>query len=241
MPLSNPAPRTSQFIVLDDATGFLVPALVAANAATYSQTGTVLTVTSTAHNMTASQNGKNVYLANATISTGVAPVGYTGNWFSNFTYIGVNSFSCTCTNSQSATGTILTNLATTALPITGILPAGSLGLNGELEYEVIADNNNSAGAKTLGVTVNGTGISATANTTNTTGYVRKTMKLTGSLTANHLSPPLGLFGPTATTVGILNQSHALGSDATIGLTLTSAAASDWNSTELIFITGKRFY
>lgn len=230
----------NQFVLLDDATGYVVPALVAANAASYSQTGTVLTVTSTAHNMTATQNGKNVYLANATISTGVAPVGYSGNWFSGFTYINANSFSCTCTNSQSATGTILTNIASTALPITAILPAGSLGLNGLLEYELLTVNNNSAGAKSAGVTINGTGITATASTTNTNSYVRKAMKLTGSLTAKHLSPPQSVFGPTATTVATLNQSHALNVDATIGLTLSSAAASDWNSFESILITGRRY-
>jgi hypothetical protein len=109
-----------------------------------------------------------------------------------------------------------------------------------LEYEILAINNNSAGAKTLGVTVNGTGISATASTTNTNNYVRKTMKLTGSLTTKMLSPPQSMFGPTANTVTMLNQNLALGSDATIAVTLTSAAASDFNSTESILITGRRY-
>lgn len=239
MPLYRQHSGLATILLLEDTVGHIVPALVAANAATYSQSGTTLTVTSAGHNMTATHNGKNVYLANATISTGVAPTGYSGNWFSGFTYINANSFSCTCTNSQTATGTLLTNTSLTALPITGTLTAGAIGLNGQIEYEVVVSNNNSAGNKTLNVTVAGTAVTATVNSTNITGYVKKCLKLMNSLN-RQVSTAQSSFGPTATSVAALIQTLDLTVDASIGIALTVAAASDFAAIETATIVGKKF-
>jgi hypothetical protein len=114
--------------------GWIVPSMLAANAATYSQSGTTLTVTATAHTLIAALNGADIYLVIGTVSTGVAPTApvYTG-WFTNFTYVDANTFTCTAGNSQTGTGAVNTNLAeTTITELTYTLKGGLLGLNGGL-------------------------------------------------------------------------------------------------------------
>ena len=129
--------------ILQTSKGFIVPALAAANAATYIQTGTSIAVTSTAHTMTAVHNGKSVYLA---IASGLATAG----WYTNFQYVDANSFTCVSSISQSTSGTVNTNLVETVItPLTTSLLGGLMGANGELDVALGATYTNSANAKTF--------------------------------------------------------------------------------------------
>ena len=90
--------HAGQIEIFQRAKGWIVPSLASANAATYSQTGTTITVTSTGHNIPATNyDTKDVYLNMGTAATGATiPPG----WFSNFQRTGVNTFTCVSTVSQ---------------------------------------------------------------------------------------------------------------------------------------------
>jgi hypothetical protein len=117
----------SPIIYQQAAKGWLVPSLAAANAATYSQTGTTITVTSVGHNIPATaHDGKDVYLA---IASGDAAAG----WYSNFTRTGVDTFTRESSVSQSASGIVNTNTAETIVtPVTKTVLGGLMGANGSL-------------------------------------------------------------------------------------------------------------
>jgi hypothetical protein len=134
-------------IILQQASkGWIVPSLAAANAATYEQTGTTITVTSAGHNIPATvHNGKDVYLA---IASGDAVAG----WYSNFTSTGVDTFTCESTVSQTTSGTVNTNTAeTTVSDLTKNILGGLMGANGSLQYTVHSSVNVSGNLKILRV------------------------------------------------------------------------------------------
>jgi len=121
--------RKGQPIALQlNGTPQIVPSLAAANAATYSQTGTTITVTSVGHNLPATDlEGGNVYLV---IGSGLATTG----WYTNFSRTGVDTFTCTSSVSQTTSGTVNTNNAiTTITPLDYTLKGGLMGLNGIIE------------------------------------------------------------------------------------------------------------
>lgn len=122
---------------------YMVPSLAAANAATYTQSGTTITVTSTSHTLTNARDGADVYLA---IADGLATAG----WYSNFTYVNANSFTCTSTISQTTSGTVNSNTsATTITPLSYVLPGGSMGPNGVLEVWTLVSMTGSTNTKTI--------------------------------------------------------------------------------------------
>lgn len=97
--------------------------VIGGTAATYSQTTTVVTVTWAAHGMTAALNGASVHL---TQSTGALLTG----WFTSFTYVDANTFTCVSGVSQTTAGNLGVNTAkTTCLSVA--IPAGALGPNGK--------------------------------------------------------------------------------------------------------------
>ena len=98
--------------------------VIGGSGATYSQTATTVTVTWASHGMTAALNGASVHL---TQSTGSLLTG----WFTNFTYVDANSFTCTSGVSQSTSGNLGTNTAKTAC-LSVAIPAGALGPNGKV-------------------------------------------------------------------------------------------------------------
>jgi len=129
--------------------GFVIPSLAAADAATYSQSGTTLTVTCVGHTLVASLNGSDIYLGIGTPTLGVAPTAPKyANWFSNFTYIDANTFTCTAGNSQTGTGNILTNLAETYVTeLEHTIKGGLLGANGGLATYCTQSRMSSANSK----------------------------------------------------------------------------------------------
>jgi hypothetical protein len=143
----------SPIVLQQAAKGWLVPSLAAANAATYVQTGTTITVTSAGHNIPATaHDGKDVYLA---IASGDAVAG----WFDNFTRVDANTFTCESSVSQMTSGTVNTNTAeTTVSELTKNIFGGLLGAKGSAVITPQYTTLNSANGKTLrwkfdGVTV----------------------------------------------------------------------------------------
>jgi hypothetical protein len=140
--------HTGEIEIIQKGKGWLVPSLAAANAATYSQTGTTITVTSTAHAIPdLKYNTKDVYLEMGAASTGATiPPG----WFSNFQYVSANSFTCTSTVSQTGTGAVNTNLADISIPdITSTITGGALGLNGFTKFSYLSSSSGNGSAKRL--------------------------------------------------------------------------------------------
>jgi hypothetical protein len=134
----------SPIVLQQAAKGWIVPSLAAANAATYAQTGTTITVTSAGHNIPATvHDGKDVYLA---IASGDAVAG----WYSNFTRTGADTFTCKSSVSQSTSGTVNTNTAETIIsPVTTTILGGVLGTNGSLRTELLFGWLGSGNSKTL--------------------------------------------------------------------------------------------
>jgi len=117
---------------------------LAANASTYSQVGTLITVASTGHLLLAALNDGEIYLDAA---TGALLPG----WYTGFTYIDANSFTCISTISQTISGT-LTSRANTSVAVTAYnttLRGGLLGKYGHLE-NIVTLASASTGSKTYG-------------------------------------------------------------------------------------------
>lgn len=127
--------------------GLVFASMAAANAATYSQSGTTVTVTCTGHNIPASlHNGKSIYLVPGTPVTGSQLA--TG-FYTNFTYVDANTFTCTSTVSQTGTGAINTNTSASPVGITIPIPGGLLGPNGWIDVYTLHQCNASAGTKRM--------------------------------------------------------------------------------------------
>ncbi|MFA6060727.1 MAG: hypothetical protein WC756_21200 [Taibaiella sp.] len=145
--------RDAEVELIQHAKGWIVPSLAAADAATYSQTGTLITVTSTGHNIPElNYDTKDVYLNMGAAATGATiPPG----WFSDFQRTGVNTFTCVSTTSQTGTGTVKTNIITVdadaiVIPeLSFTIKGGMLANNGKIRYSLLGSNNNSAGIKNI--------------------------------------------------------------------------------------------
>lgn len=236
MPISGSSTGSSGIVFLNESTGYILPALITGNAATYSQTLTTVTVTSTGHNVPATiHNGRNVYLAIGTVSTGVAPTGYTTGWFSNFTYVDANTFTCTATNSQSGTGAVNTTITAITLPLSGTLSAGALGLDGSLNLEAFISYNNSAGAKTFRCLFGGSIWTAISGTTSLSSYIRRAIRNRGNA-SKQVSPALALF--TGGSSGSSNSYFTVNTAADVAIThtLQSAVASDYVALDALLYT-----
>lgn len=219
---------SNSFITLKSVSnGWLVPALAAANAATYAQTGTTVTVTSTAHTLTSSQNGKKVYLD---IGSGAA----TDGWYDNFTYVDANSFICTSSVSQSTSGTVNTNTSEiTVSDLAHTVLGGFLAENGRLKIQIDGTNNSSGGAKTTKITIDGNVFTATPSTNICNGMELriKNKNLVNAQSANSsINTP---FGGNATANRQLSINTA--ADFAIAFSLQCAAASDWVAIESCLI------
>lgn len=97
-------------------TGWIVHSMLAANASTYSKSGTTVTVTSAAHGLTANYNGQSIYQ----ILDGV------GEWLTGFTYISANSYSATSATSATVSGVVNSNTAEVIITDLTITVKGAL-------------------------------------------------------------------------------------------------------------------
>ena len=141
-------PYSSPIVIYNQYIGAVIPSLVAANAATYSQTGTLITVTSTAHNIPVTiHNGKTVYIGGATVTTGSA---ITAGLYSNLQVIDANTFTCVSPISQSASGTLTTQTSAVTIPGFSVtIPGGLMGPNGFFDVQHMSYCNASAGTKRM--------------------------------------------------------------------------------------------
>ncbi len=131
-------------------TKLIVPSLN--GTATYSQTGTVITVTATGHNMTAGLNGGSVYLAP---SSGTTVAG----WFTGFAFVDANTFTCNSTVSQTTSGNLtqLINELIVFQPALVTVPGGMLGAGASLidSIDLSFGTGRTGGNRFLRVLVNG--------------------------------------------------------------------------------------
>jgi hypothetical protein len=134
--------------IIQKGKGWIVPSLAPSDTSTYSQSGTLITVTASGHNIPATNyDTKDVYLDFGTPSTGAQ---LTSGWYSNFQRITLNTFSCVSAVSQTGTGIVKTNLAAITIPETiSTIPGGVLGLNGCVFYSILSSHNNSVGTKNV--------------------------------------------------------------------------------------------
>ncbi|MDD3644339.1 MAG: hypothetical protein PHR19_02305 [Bacteroidales bacterium] len=144
----------SDIEIIQKGKGWIVPSMAPADSSTYSQTGTLITITSAGHNIPAIKyDSKNVYIDFGAPTTGSQ---LTSGWYSNFNRITINTFSCVSAISQSGTGVVKTNNAATVIPDTvSTIPGGILGLNGCIFYSALSSHNNSAGVKNVIFNFNG--------------------------------------------------------------------------------------
>jgi hypothetical protein len=227
MPIYGASVR-SPIIILNSNKGWIVPGLITGNAATYSQTGTTITVTSTGHLIPATiHNGKDVYLV---IGSGLATTG----WFTNFTYVDANSFTCTSSVSQSTSGAVNTNLSQiTVSALTVTIPANILGLNGSIRTSAIFSCNNSAGAKTLRVLLaNSAYITDQATTAISFAAVGRVLSNINN-TQKQVSHNQGSTGAGSSTLAVVNLAVDTTTAQDLTVKLQVAVASDYIALESI--------
>jgi len=218
----------SSKIIVNKSKGWLVPALITGNAATYTQSGFVITVTSTGHLIPATiHDGKSVYLV---IGSGNA----TSGWFSNFTYVDANTFTCVSTISQTTNGAVNTNIAqVTVTELTTNIAAGSMGLNGSIRVNLTASVNNSAGAKTARVFFGGTGfITAQATTSLSLSAINRTISNRG-VTNKQVSQTIASLNGATSTAAVTNMAIDTSADVSLTITLQAAVASDYIALESV--------
>ena len=197
--------------------------IVLAASGTYSQSGTLVTVTTSGHGHTASKNGGTVYL---TVSSGAAATG----WYSNFLYVDANTYKVTSLLSLSTSGNL--SGTTSEIQITStVTPGGSCGTNGKLEFTALISNTNSANNKNIIVRLAGTAIfQPPAQTTNLSAGYRfdlwnrgsQSSQITSQAGAGSSGNPWG-----ANTNSLSNYNFNMNQDQvlTIGLQVANTADS----------------
>ena len=210
--------HTGPIEIMQRAKGWISPSLAAADAATYSQSGTTITVTSTGHNIPATNyDTKDVYLNMGTAATGATiPPG----WFSNFQRTGADTFTCVSTVSQTGTGSVNTNTSEIFITdLTSTINGGVLGLNGVTDYALFASNNNNANIKTSTFYFGSVAIPYESTTATVNGVVSAPISNRNSYTSQFTL----ING--ATTLGVISQDTSV--DFTISYSLQCAAANDY--------------
>lgn len=215
-------------VLVQESGGWLVPALITGDAATYSQSGTTVTVTSTGHNMTNVLNGHSVYLD---ISTGTAAAG----WYTNFTYSSANAFTCTSATSLTTSGAVLTRTAaTTVTPISYTIPAGILGPTGVIEITTLSSVFDSINDKTLAAKLASTSVATRLLTTSGGVAQEEThrvfLKTAATQVANNASS-VGDAGESANAIARTTVDFSADVAGTFAITV--ATASEWAALEAV--------
>lgn len=202
--------------------GWLVPSLIAANAATYTQSGTTITVTSALHNIPATTyNGYNVYLD---FSSGAA----TDGWYSNFQRVDANTFTCTSSTSQTTSGGLNTNTSEITLTdLTTAIIGGSLGPNGLLRGNLLTSYLANTNSKTLKVKLGGSNIYLqNHNSASGTGAVNQFVMGNRNSASAQSSSSAGTPN-NATQTSRLNTTIDTSVNSSLTVTVTVGTASDF--------------
>lgn len=125
------------------------------SSASYFQTGTTVTVTQTSHGFTAAEhNGSQIYLVG---STGSLVTG----WFTGFTYVNADSFTCTSSVSQSTSGNLGTSTAKVYANWSYQIPSGLIKSKDSVATTSFVRSKNAAGTKTYTCEYSGTQVGST--------------------------------------------------------------------------------
>lgn len=194
--------------------------LLGGSGATYSQTGTTVTVTLTSHGLTAAaDDGSSIYL---TQSTGALLSG----WFTNLTYVNANSFTVTSTVSQSTSGNLGTQTGEITVE-TLTLPANALGLNGELTgWFLLGAGANNANAKTLRLKFGGSTVlnPSLASTLTIQSLFRLQNRGVANKQIGYATSSTGQNG--STSAGLNPYTVDTSADVTVLITMQLATATD---------------
>jgi len=216
------SPSNGPICLSKSAVGWLLPSLITANAATYSQTGTTITVTSIGHNIPASLfNGFKVYLD---FSSGAAVDG----WFSNFQYVDANTFTCVSSVSQTTSGGLNTNLAEiTVTDLTLTIPGGLLGANGQIRTKTLTEGNNSANAKNVRTKLSATEFSNFSIASNLENVKDLTIFNRNSVSSQISIASAASNGNGSVSVATTKGTVDTSSDQTISVSLDLSTASEY--------------
>lgn len=149
-----------------DFVGTLKHLIIGGLGATYSQTGTTVTVTWTSHGLSAYEfNGASVYLVQNTGSL-------LSGWFTDFTYVDANTFTVTSAISQSTSGNLGTNTDATDIPVSFTFPAttGFVEVGDLLSFTGLIRNKSSIFSKTAKLYF-GTNLVATSTQTTSNNWM----------------------------------------------------------------------
>ena len=173
----------------------------------YTQTLTTVTVTYSAHGLTAAFNGMSVWLGAGNQS------GITG-WLTNFTYISSSQFSCTSTVSQSVVLTTVTAGTTATLPSTGtqqtfgnqsagpyLFSGGSGGPFYPL-FRKVNVNLKLQGKPTTSATKTCSFLNGSASMTTTATWERFNAEMNLIYGGYIVTPPIFSFGVTSTSLDV---------------------------------------
>ena len=201
--------------------GVILPSLVAANLATYSQVGTTITVDNTlAHNIPATTfDGNSVYL---TPSSGTLVEGI----FTNFTRTGANTFTCESSISQTISG----NLAsTTGIKTLGTLtlPANLLGATGYFENDCTWQFLNSSNNKTITFQFGGGNYYNVSNTVNLTTRILIGMRNKNATNVQQSNCTNTASGTSSTSSALFVTSIDTTANVAIDIRGTAAAANEY--------------
>ncbi len=202
--------------------GYIIPSLIVANAATYSQTGTTITVTSVGHNVPATQfDGFSVYLD---IATGAATAG----WFTNFSRTGANTFECTSTVSQSTSGVVNTNTSQRSLPVDVFtIPANLLGTNGLVDCRLQAEYFNSSNTKSFRLKLGGSDFHLSSPTTTIDMAIIAGFRNISATAQKATTCPTSSIGLNASTAATLSTAIDTTAATSVTASIQTGTASEY--------------
>lgn len=217
--------------------GIIFPSLQTGNGGSYSQSGTTITVTSTAHLIPATvHNGKKVYFDPGVAATGAT---ITQRLFDNFTYVDANTFTCTASNSQTGTGSgVVTQTSAITVPDFSVtVPANLLGLNGYIDVYNMSLCNASAGTKRISFSLSTLSFK-NPSPASTTVAVQENHRIQNQ---NSLAKQIAIGVGTVGNVGNSTVAPVLGTvntavDQSITATVTLNTASEFITLEHVVIT-----
>ena len=122
--------------------------------ATYVMDAGLVTVTKTAHGLSANQNGKDIWMMRGTGDFGFLASGaFYWEICTNFTYVDANTFTCTSKKMTASSGSLSAgDQFYNAAAIRILIPANSIGNTGWIRWAGVLSHNGSANTKYLSVT-----------------------------------------------------------------------------------------
>lgn len=176
--------------------------------ATYSQSGTTVTVLKTSHGFTSDYNGASIFLTGGTGT-------FVTETCTNFEWVDANTFRCTSATSRTDSGNLGTNTAKTYLPFTYTYPTGLIKNGDVISASVWRRCNNNSNNKTVSYEFGGVVINTQVRTTNTAWVLESSSSATFTADNKFL-------------VANASASESTISDNIFRIASTLANAADWD-------------